>query len=329
VTRGGSVRTVAITSDAKIVVQDVVTRTNADATLADIHPGDAVSVYIEKDGRVQTLVDRYASRVGIVAAVSPSAVALANGYVITPDRGTTITLNGATAALGDIHVGDSVTVRSNPDTGEKREILVSRIVPATPQATGQAAITSFTVASKAALRTGDFFDVNLVGTPGGKATFDIDDYVTGLPMNETTPGTYTGRYTVPVGVNFGETPIYGHLSANGSTAPRAQAPTLIAVSTTPPQITDIAPSSGQNINNNQPSIFATFTSPTGIEINPSSVTINVNGLDVTASSTRESTFITYSPSVALADGLVTVRVAVYDIAGNKAERTWTFFIHSH
>ncbi|HYW53602.1 MAG TPA: copper amine oxidase N-terminal domain-containing protein, partial [Dongiaceae bacterium] len=167
VTRGPSVRTIAITSDARIVVQDVVTRTTTPATLRDVHVGDAVSVILRRDGGVDQVVARYASRAGTIAAVSPSAFVLQNGYVVTPDKSTDITLNGQTAALADLKVGDNVTVRLNPDTGEKRQILVARSMPSTPTPAGSAQITDIAVSAKGPLRAGDSFMVTMHGTPGG------------------------------------------------------------------------------------------------------------------------------------------------------------------
>jgi hypothetical protein len=330
VAQGSLVRTVSMNSDAKIIVQDVVSKTSADATLNDIHVGDAVSVYFSKDGKVEQFIDRFASRTGTVAAVSPTALVLENGMVVTPDRDTTITINGAPASLTDVKMGDTLVVRSNPDTGEKREIIVARAVPPTPQAANApVSIASFTISTKGFLRAGQSFDVTLKGTPGGKATFDVGTYITGVELKEDPAGTYTARFTIPPGVNFGQTAIYGHLSVGAAAAPRVVAQNLIAVSTTPPQVTDVAPPFGQTVNNSKPSIYATYSSPTDVGINPSIVTINVNGLDVTASAVRAQNFITYSPSVPLPDGPVTVKVSVTDNAGNKTERTWTFTIRTH
>ncbi len=330
VTRSGSVRSIAINSDARIVLQDTVSKTSAAATLADVHAGDAVSVYLTRDGKVDQLVDRYASRTGTIAAVSPSAIVLRDGHVITADRATQITLNGAAVNFSDAAVGDTVVVRANPDTGERRQIIISRAVPATPQpAAGAVTIGTFAVDATNALRAGDSFTVTLKGSPGGKASFDIGAYVEGAEMREDSPGTYTARYTIPPNVNFGQVAVYGHLELNGTQAPRAQAAALIAVSTTPPSITDFAPPGGQTVNNSTPSIFATYSSPTNIGINLSTVTINVNGLDVTASAYRTAGFITYSPEVPLGDGPVSVRVSVTDAAGNRAERAWSFTIHAH
>jgi hypothetical protein len=327
-TRSGSARTIAITSDAKIIVQDVVTRTNTPATLHDVHVGDAVSVILRSDGRVDQVVARYASRAGTIAAVSSTAFVLQSGYVVTPDKGTEITLNGQPATLADLKVGDSVTVRMNPDTSEKRQIIVGRIVPTTPAPAGAAQINDVSFSAPGPLRAGQAFTVTLHGTPGGRATFDIGTYLTGIALPETQPGTYMTRYTVPSGVNFSRTTVYGHLVVGSTEAPRAEAAQLLAVTTTPPQIIDIAPANGQVVNNNKPSIYATYRSPTDVGIDVSKVRIEVNGLDVTASATRTDQFIAYTAGASLSDGPVSVTVTIADNAGNPQTRKWSFTVRT-
>jgi hypothetical protein len=332
--RGPDVRTIALTSDAKVELQDVVARTSTTGVLADVHPGDAASVLILRNGHVESVIVRYASRSGTIAAVSPTQFVLNTGFILSPDKSTVITLDGAPAALTDLAVGDTVVVRLNPDTNEKREIIVSRLAM-TPPAPGASAapgptVTSLTIAApKPEMRAGDAFDVTLRGTPGGRATYDIGAYVVAQPMTETAPGTYTAHYVVPEGVNFGQTPVFGRVSVDGVASPRIAAATSIAVSNTSPQIVDIAPTGGQSVNNNRPSIYATFRSPVDVGINSSSVTIGVNGLDVTSAATRTDQFVTYSPGVPLADGPVTVVVRVSDRAGNTQTRSWSFTIHAH
>lgn len=329
IARGPSVRTIAITSGAQVQLQDVVARTSTPAAIADVHVGDAVSAIVLRDGRVASVIVRYASRNGTIAAVSDTQFVLNTGFVIAPDPATTITLNGDPATFADLKVGDAVVVRLNPDTNEKRQIIVARAVPATPGPPGPAAIAAFTIDAQHPLRAGDAVNVALHGTPGGRATFDVGTYLTGLPLSELQPGVYTARYVVPPDVNFGLTPVYGHLAVGGADAPRAEAASLLAVSNTPPQITDIAPLGGQNINNDRPSIYATFRAPAGIGVNAASATISVNGQDVTPSATRTDQFIVYSPGVPLSDGTVNVRVQVADQAGNVQSRAWSFTIHAH
>ncbi|MBV8152140.1 MAG: hypothetical protein JOY59_11320 [Candidatus Eremiobacteraeota bacterium] len=344
VTYRGSVRTISINSTAKVVVEDVVARTQQNGQLSDLHVGDAIAVTLSGDGRVQTIVDLFGSRSGTVAAVSPTAIVLENGRVITPDRTTEITLNGAPVALSDLAVGDAVTQRMNPETGETRQIMASRKLaapvasgtpaPPSPASTtgalavaGSVAITSFTISPARPLHLGETFDLTLRGTPGGRATYDIGNFLTKQPMREESPGVYKAGLRVDPGMNFTLTSVFGHLAV-GEAEAKIEAPAQISVATIAPQISEVAPANGQVINNNRPSIYATFATPTDLGINPSSITIKVNGTDVTTSATRTGSFVTYTTSSALADGPVTVAVRIADLAGNEASRSWTFTIRT-
>jgi hypothetical protein len=266
-----------------------------------------------------------------LSAVSQIAVVLQSGKVIQPGRGSDITLNGATATLADLHVGDFVTVRRNPETGEIRQIIASRSVSSMPTqqpAANNVVVKSFTMSATRPLHAGESFDVVLEGTPGGHATFDIGDYVDGIEMHETAPGTYRGSFTIPDRFNVTQVPIYGRLSAGGAIAPRAEASATLSAATVPPQIPEVAPPPGEVVNNVRPSIYATFVAPSQIPINQSSITLIVNGHDVTSSATRTASFITYRPGVDLSRGEVDVVVKVVDAAGNAATRSWSFTIGS-
>jgi hypothetical protein len=338
VVRGSNTRTISVGTNVRTTIQDVTTHTTIDGTLAQIHVGDSVSVRIARDGTVLQLLDLYASRSAKVIAVSGSSIVLSDGHVVTPSRATTITLNGDQAQLSDLASGDAAIIRSNPETGEAREILASRAA-ATPAAgaataapaaaaTASVAISSFTIDARRPLHGGESFDVAMAGTPGARATYDIGSFVTGLPMRETQPGTYTARYSVGGSINFASVPVYGYLSAGPQSA-KAQAPVLLSVATLPPQIVDVAPSQNQSVNNSKPSIYATFSAPSGVGINPNSASISVNGADVTGASTRTESFITYGPNNNVGDGPVNVTVRVSDLAGNVATRSWSFTIRSH
>jgi hypothetical protein len=333
VVRGGQARTIAVNSDAKIWTEDVTIRSQLKATLADIHVGDALHAILAQDGRVVSLYDFFRSTSGTIVAISPAAIVLENGRVVTPGSATDIALNGAAAKLTELREGDYVTVRSNPETGEMRQIIASRKVPITataqPVAAGgpvAVAITSFVLSATRPLRAGESFDVTLMGTPGGTASFDIGDYLTAQPMREIAPGSYSGQFTIPDRFNVTQVPLYGNLTVGGTAAPRAEAQGELSASTTPPLIGEVAPSPGQSVNSSRPSIYATYSVPTGIAIKASSATITVNGHDVTASATRTSNFITYSPPADLPDGPITVNVRVADEAGNTATRSWTFSV---
>jgi len=333
VVESGHPRTISMNSDAKIFVEDVTVHTQLRTQIADVRVGDQLMVVLLHDGRVAEVHDYYKSQSGTISALSPVAFVLANGRVVTPARGTEISLNGVPARLGDLQVGDSVTVRSNPETGELRQVIAARTAPVpsgsgSPSAAPSAAvaISAFSISPLRPLHAGETLDVSLTGTPGGHASFDLGDYLTGLALDEVSPGTYRGHFAIPDRFNVTRVPVYGKLTVGGSNAPRAEAATTLSAATTPPAVTDVAPPPNQTVNNSRPSIYATFAAPTEIPLNVSSLTLIVNGHDVTSSTTRSNTFITYSPGVDYPDGRVTVSVRVSDTAGNTTERNWSFTI---
>ncbi len=333
VVESGHPRTISITSDAKVYVEDVTVHTQMHAQISDIRVGDQLLVVLLHDGRVAEVHAYYKSQSGTISALSPVAFVLANGRVVTPGRSTEISLNGAAARIADLQVGDTVTVRSNPETGELRQIIASRTNPApngsgAPSATPGVAVTvtAFALSPLRPLHAGETLEVTMAGTPGGRASFDIGDYLNGLDMTEVSPGNYRGRFTIPDRFNVTSVPVFGHLSVGASVSTRVQAATTLSAATTPPAVTDVAPPPNQTVNNSRPSIYATFAAPTEIPLNVSSLTLIVNGHDVTSSTTRSSTFITYSPGVDYPDGPVKVSVRVTDTAGNTTERSWSFTI---
>ena len=246
VVRGGTSRTISITSDAKIWTEDVTIHSQIRGALADVRVGDAVHAILAKDGRVVSVFDFYKSTAGTISALSGASFVLQSGRVITPGGGTDISLNGAPAKLGDLKTGDYVTVRSNPESGELRQLVVSRALAqqaATPEPGSAApvAIASIAIAPGRPLRSGETLDVTLHGTAGGHATFEISDYLKDLPMRETSPGTYVGRFTIPDRFNVTQVPVYGRLTVGGSSAPRTEAAQTLSATTTPPAIGEIAP----------------------------------------------------------------------------------------
>jgi hypothetical protein len=324
-TYGGSVRTLSIKQDAAVLVQDVNAGTYNRGDLSELHAGDYAQVNLDKSGAIKRIVDAYGSRTGTVAAVAAGQLVLDDGHVIAPSRETTITLNGSNATIDQIQVGDDVMVRYNIDSSEPRQIIATRKSAGTPAPQGPVAISSIDIEPSHALRQGEKLYVTLRGTPGGLAGYDIGPYVTNQQLTESSPGVYTGSYTIPRGVNFARAPIFGHLNARGSDAPQAESSATVTVATEPPSIVDFAPDNGSTVNNTRPAIYATFESDT-VDVNASSEKLEVNGHDVTSSSTRTRRFIHYTPGVDFGQGPVRVTVTVSDLAGNTTRKTWTFFV---
>jgi exosome complex RNA-binding protein Csl4 len=328
VVASGAARTVNVTSGAAVYIEDATVHSQRRGTLDEVHVGDALRALVAKNGRVVEVHVFYKSISGVVAAVSSSAFVLEDGRVITPSRYSTIMLNQTPATLAEVSIGDYATVRSNPESDEVRQIIVSRPSVSTQAPTTLTKITSFDISATRPLRAGEVLRAVMHGTPSGTASFDIGDVLMGLQMREWPPGTYIGRFTIPERFNVAQAPVYGNLRVGAMQAPRAQGSTVLSTSTTPPQITEAAPWPGQTVNTRRPMVYAAFDSPATIGIDLARVSILVNGHDVTASATRAPTFVAYSPGIDLPQGEVVVFVRVADDAGNVATRRWRFTVNA-
>jgi len=320
-----TIHTVPIGANAIVEMHDVAANVVVPGELSDLHPGDFARIYMDRDGHVERVEDAFGSRAGHIAAATSSEFVLSDGHVIVPDRDTQVVLNGQNAAVSDLRVGDLVTVRYNVQTNEIRSILASRPLASTAPQPGGPAIASMNLDSNRPLRAGDTVTVTMQGTAGGAATFDIGSYVTNLAMSERSSGVYTGSYTIPNGANFSEVPIIGHLRVGATSAPDVQAAQTLSASSSPPGISDFAPSENAVVNTNSPAIYATFVAD-AVPVNPSSIVLWVDGRDVTSESLRTPTFIQYMPEYTYRSGTVHVTVRVADLAGNTTTKSWTFVI---
>jgi hypothetical protein len=315
-------KTVAIAPNATIEIEDVDADVTTPGELGDVRPGDFARVEMRKDGRVQRVVDAFGSHMGGIVAVGGNQFVLDSGQVVSPSRTVEVSLNGAAAGFADLRPGDRVAVRYNVETNEVREILASRAIQGSTAQTGL----NVTTDASRPLRADETLRVTMHGPPGGSATFDIGSYVAGQTMRESSAGTYEGSYLIPRGANFDSVPVIGRLRASSGTL-QAQAPNLVSASSIPPGVSDFGPDNGVVVNDNRPSMYATFNSD-AVPVNPSSVQIVVNGHDVTSDSIRTPQFVQYMPAFGYPDGPVRVTVRVADGAGNVTTRSWSFTIRT-
>ena len=320
-----TIHTVPIGANAIVEMHDVGANVVVPGELSDVRPGDFARIYMDRAGHVERVADEFGSRAGTVAAATSTEFVMMDGHVIVPDRTTEIVLNGKTAAISDLHVGDVVTVRYNVESNEIRTILASRPIATVSPVPGSPQITSMAIDSNRPLRAGDTLSVTMQGTPGGAATFDIGSYVTNLAMSETSRGVYTANYRIPNGANFSNVPIIGHLRVGTSSAPDAAAPQTLSASSSPPGVSDFAPDENAVVNTSSPAIYVTFVAD-AVPVNPSSIVLWVDGRDVTSESLRSAAFIQYMPQYSYHSGAVHVTVRVADMAGNTTTKSWNFII---
>ena len=320
-----TIHTVPIGTNAIVEMHDVAANVVVPGELTDVHPGDFARIYMDRAGHVERVADEFGSRGGYIAAATSSEFVMMDGHVIVPDRTTQVVLNGKSAAVADLHVGDVVTVRYNVESNEIRTILASRPIASASPVAGGPQISALTMDSNRPLRAGDSVRVTMQGTQGGAATFDIGSYVTNLAMSENPRGVYIASYRIPNGANFTSVPIIGHLRVGTASAPDVQAPQTLSASSSSPGVSDFAPSENAVVNTSSPAIYATFVAD-AVPVNPSSIVLWVDGRDVTSESLRSPAFIQYMPQYSYHSGQVHVTVRVADLAGNTTTKSWSFII---
>lgn len=321
-----AVRTVPIAPNAQIDLHDVNANVSVAGELSDVRPGDFARLYYDEHGHVKRVEDEFGSYSGVVAASTNDAFVLDDGHVISPSRTTEVAINGKAAQFSDVKVGDRTSIRYNVETNEIRSILVSRSVPVPPRSAPSAVtISSIDVEPDRVLQAGDMVNVTLHGTPGGAATFDLGSYVSGIAMSDHGAGTYVGSYRLPRAANFSGAPIVGHLRVSGVDAADVVSSHVVSVSSAAPGISDFAPGEGSWVNERSPAIYVTFAS-VAVGVNPSSISLWVNGRDVTSSCVRTEQYVQYMPRYRFGAGPVKVTVRVADRAGNVTTKSWTFNI---
>jgi len=82
----------------------------------------------------------------------------------------------------------------------------------------------------------------------------------------------------------------------------------------------VQPARGATVTGDRPTISATFSQ----RVDPNSLRVTLDGLNVTASATRSHTGFVYAPSSPLQPVRHTVVVAGSDMSGSRFERSWTF-----
>jgi len=94
--------------------------------------------------------------------------------------------------------------------------------------------------------------------------------------------------------------------------------------TTPPTISNLAPSSGASTTSTSPTISASYSDATS-GIDTGTATMRLDGTNVTASATVTSSRISYTPA-SLSTGTQSVTVIVSDKRGNEASQSWSFSV---
>lgn len=297
-------------------------------TIGQVRAGDTLIVSSDAAGSINSVADIFTSYLGTIAAIAGSSMVLTSGRVVNADpTDTVVSLDGRPASFADLQVSDSVTVRADPLTGEVRDVVAASMAASNGRSStvsaGAPSISSTQDNASEPLRAGQSLRVTATGSPGAAASFDIGDMIVGVPMRETRPGRYEGSFDIGVGTNLVAAPVIVRF-ALASGASQALAPDPATIITTPPTVREVAPAAGAVVSSLRPSIYVTFNTVGARGMLADSERLLVNGIDVTAASTRNASYIYYLPAADLGSGTIHVELRASDSAGNPLAYSWSF-----
>ena len=337
-----------------IVLRSAPGQPGTQVPLGQLQPGDQVTVQRGADGSAVSVTASFGEVRGTIKSVSGALpngdqiVTLNDGTVVEVIPNVPVTMSGRSVALSDLMPNENVVIRTNP--GNKMGFGVAVVTTDDPNPTppgqfvdtpGQAqnvgqnttpggnatvGITSFTQSAQGPLKAGDILTTTLSGTPGAKASFAIPGVIESVPMRETSPGVYTGTYTVPKNVSVAGAAVLGRLTVGSVTAPLIQAASTVTIDTVAPQVNEFSPAKGATTETRQPLIYATVSDAAGVGVDTDATRVRLDGQDVTSQATITPAFLNFKPSSDLALGAHTVQITVADKAGNAQTTDWSFTV---
>lgn len=196
-------------------------------------------------------------------------------------------------------------------------------------------IERFVVRPDGPLQAGAELRFRVVGAPYGRAWVDVPGVVRGLELREVRRGVYTGEYRVGRRDNldaFHEA-IAILESHGGRDIARADLRGLDREyggghgwgrDNRDPEISDMQPAPGERVAERRRTTISARLTDEGRGIDPNSVTLRVDGRDVTRHARIRDNQIHYRDD--LGRGRHTAELTVRDRAGNTARRTWSFVV---
>lgn len=231
-------------------------------------------------------------------------------------------ISGRSTVVATLSKGNSHTIARLG-----KSLIASDPPPALPETV---AIQKFSVDQYDDLEPGSELSFTLLGTPGGRATYTIENVIANRGMREVRPGVYTGRYTIrrqdklPAVLNVVATlqahnqVVRAQLDQQLVTHPRPSNPGVNPFSNFSPRHNESIPYS------NNFTISGDFEDdPRKGGIDPRSIQILFDGRDVTAHSNISSHGFSYRPTN-LTPGRHSVEVRGRDSSGNIVRSNWDF-----
>ena len=216
--------------------------------------GDSVEAFLNDKGLASSIKAYFGIIKGTFSKLQGDAIVLKDGRTVRlhPDARVSLT-NGRSGGLSDLKRGDLLLCRLNPLDNQVWMVLVVMLVdPSKPDAKPpiipkalvktpapaaekieKPVIKSVKYSCPTPVKAGDQITVELSGTPGGTASFEVKHIISAVSMKETSPGSYQAIATIPQGKLVQNAALVGYLSVKNVKASPVQASALLSVNAAP------------------------------------------------------------------------------------------------
>lgn len=215
-------------------------------TARELAPGDQITAILDQSGRAVTVKALFGIVKGDFAGMQSGRLRLRDGREVPlNDQTQVVLLDGRIGRVLEIKPGTLLICRVNPSSNEAWTVLAAttdktaqvgpsvekgKVVPAPEKvAPPKPKIQSIAYTAPAAPKPGDVIMVELSGTPGAKASFEIRYFMPAVPMKEVSPGRYRGQIKVPADKSVTNAPVVGYMTLSGAKASPVQAAKLVTI----------------------------------------------------------------------------------------------------
>lgn len=238
------------------------------------------------------------------------------------------TLRSSAAAVAMLLASLGAVLVAQPAAAEHRYMY------AQPAVAPQPVIERFVLRHAGSFEPGREVRFRLVGAPGGQVWLRIPGVLRSAEMVETRPGVYVADYVIRwrdnpdafsravATLHSGGQRASARVEIRGEQGYAYDWGSRYDRDGRAPQITDLTPLHGENVGaRGWTRISARFTDE-GSGVDPSAITLRIDGRDVTGRARVESDEIRYRED--LAPGRHVAELVVRDRAGNASRRAWSF-----
>ena len=232
------------------VLRGQVGRDMREVPVREIAPGDMVVATLSENGCADSVRAYFGIIKGTFAKLQGEALVLKDGRSVPLSPNAQVVLaDGRSGQASELKPGSLLLCRVSPvDTAAWMVLVITLTKPTLPKPVAIAptpapakpapkpVISSVTYSAPVPLRVGDLITVDIAGTPGGEASFEINGLLVRSPAKEITPGAYHAVLPVPKAKSVQNAALVGYLSVNGSRAVPVQASRLISVGTATPAV---------------------------------------------------------------------------------------------